>query len=159
MTRKRSMSPFLEGVVSEEVYARLLLRKARAHVVRDRKRGMLATGAQYRDAIHADVVASGGLDAYTGKSLDWHLISTYVNADSQEGGHHYKGGFALLPTVDHVEASANEASFKICAWRTNDAKNDLSVEDFLSLCALVLRHAGYRVEPPEATGTLKVLCS
>jgi hypothetical protein len=53
------------------------------------------------------------------------------------------------PTVDHVEASASAASFKICAWRTNDAKNDLTVEGFLALCARVLAHAGYRVEPPE----------
>lgn len=155
MTRKRPMPPFLEGVVSEDVYARWLLRKAQAHVVRDRKRGMHATGARYRDAIHAAVVASGGLDDYTGEPLDWHLISTYANADSQEGRHHYKAGFALLPTVDHVEASASAASFKICAWRTNDAKNDLSVEGFLALCEKVLRHSGYRIEPPTAAGVLK----
>ncbi|WP_260448061.1 hypothetical protein [Burkholderia stagnalis] len=53
-----------------------------------------------------------------------------------------------MPTVDHVEASASAASFKICAWRTNDAKNDLSVDSFLALCVRVLQHAGCRVEPP-----------
>ncbi|MGF6642431.1 hypothetical protein [Paraburkholderia sp. GAS82] len=147
--RKRQLPPFLDGVVSEDLYVRWLLRKAQAHVNRDRKRGMLATGAQYRDAIHAAVMASGGLDDYTGEPLDWRLISTYANTESQEGRHHYKAGFALLPTVDHVEASASSASFKICAWRTNDAKNDLSVEAFIALCARVLIYAGYRVEPPE----------
>ncbi|RKR45946.1 hypothetical protein [Paraburkholderia sp. BL17N1] len=146
--RKRRLPSFLGGVVSEEVYLRWLLRKAQAHVVRDRARGMTATGAQYRDAIHEAVVASEGLDHYTGEHLDWHLISTYANAESQEGRHHYKAGFALLPTVDHVEASAAAASFKICAWRTNDAKNDLTVDGFLALCERVLRHSGYRVDPP-----------
>lgn len=147
--RKRQLPAFLVGVVSEELYLRWLLRKARAHVVRDRARGMSASGAQYRDAIHAAVLASEGLDHYTGERLDWHLISTYANTESQERRHHYKAGFALLPTVDHVEASASAASFKICAWRTNDAKNDLTVEGFLALCARVLEHAGYRVEPPK----------
>lgn len=147
--RRRQLPPFLDGVVSEDIYVRWLLRKAQAHVNRDRKRGMLAASAQYRDAIHAAVMASGGLDDYTGEPLDWRLISTYANAESQEGRHHYKAGFALLPTVDHVEASASAASFKICAWRTNDAKNDLSVEAFIALCARVLIYAGHRVEPPE----------
>ncbi|CAB3643595.1 hypothetical protein LMG24076_00410 [Trinickia soli] len=81
--------------------------------------------------------------------LDWTLISKYTNAESQEGRHQYKAGFALLPTVDHVEASASSAAFKVCAWRTNDAKNDLSVEGFIALCERVLIHAGYRVDPPE----------
>lgn len=151
--RKRQLPPFLIGVVSEEIYLRWLLRKARAHVVRDRARGMVARGAQYQDVIHAAVLASEGLDHYTGERLDWHLISTYANTESQEGGHHYKAGFALLPTVDHVEVSVSATAFKICAWRTNDAKNDLSVEDFLALCARVLEHAGYCVEPPKEERT------
>jgi len=64
------------------------------------------------------------------------------------GRHAYKLGLALLPTVDHVSASATQASFKICAWRTNDAKNDLSVPDFVALCRRVLEHQGYAVTPP-----------
>ncbi|WP_260437723.1 hypothetical protein [Burkholderia stagnalis] len=91
----------------------------------------------------------GGRDDYTGEELDWTLLSKYANAESQEGRHHYKAGFALLPTVDHVDASASAVAFKVCAWRTNDAKNDLSVDGFIALCARVLIHAGYRVEPPE----------
>jgi hypothetical protein len=31
------------------------------------------------------------------------------------------------------------------AWRTNDAKNDLSCDDFIDLCVSVLRHAGHNV--------------
>ncbi|AHI79220.1 hypothetical protein BTRA_3400 [Burkholderia thailandensis USAMRU Malaysia  len=106
-------------------------------------------GALYRDAIHAAVLASNGRDEYTGEVLDWTLISKYANADSQKGRHHYKARFALLPTVDHVDASINSASFKICAWRTNDAKNDMSVDVFLGLCERVLIHAGYAVKALE----------
>ena len=91
-------------------------------------------------------ILSDGKDAYTGELLDWMLISTYDNDESKIGRHTYKAKFASLPTVDHVDASATEASFKICAWRTNDAKNDLSFDDFLELCRKVLEHDGYRVE-------------
>jgi hypothetical protein len=120
-----------------------------AHVKRDRKRGLSTVGgALYRDAIHGAVLRSQGVDAYTGEALDWHLISQYNNDDSKEGRHHYKAGFALLPTVDHVEASSSSASFLICAWRTNDAKNDLSQAGFIDLCKKVIIHAGYRVEGP-----------
>ena len=103
-------------------------------------------GALCRDAIHGAVSWRQGLNAYTGEELDWHLISQYNNDDSKEGRHHYKAGFALLPTVDHVEASASSASSLICAWRTNDAKNDLSQAGFIDLCKKVIIHAGYMVE-------------
>jgi len=145
--RKHLLPAFLHGRVEPHAYERWLKRKAAAHVKRDRKRQHAGvTGAAYRSAIHQAVTISGGRDAYTGEELDWHLISQYDNDESQSGRHHYKAGFALLPTVDHIEASSSAAAFQICAWRTNDAKNDLSVEAFLQLCARVLKHAGYRVE-------------
>lgn len=146
---KRQLPPFLESTVSRETYERWLLRKAAAHVKRDRKRGHVCAGAAYRDAIHQAVMLSEGRDAYTGEALDWTLISRYDNEESKIGRHAYKSGFALLPTVDHVDSAATSASFKICGWRTNDAKHDLSVEAFLELCRAVLAHAGFRVEKPE----------
>ncbi|PVZ78653.1 hypothetical protein C9426_34215 [Serratia sp. S1B] len=118
-------------------------RKANAHKRRDAKRGLQeVTAARYRDAIHQAVLNSHGRDTYTGEELDWSLISKYDNDASKKGKHHYKADFALLPTVDHLEASASSASFVICSWKTNDAKNDLSKSDFLKLCAKVLLHAG-----------------
>ena len=149
MPEKKHLLPtFLDGIVSPETYDQWLYRKAKAHVKRDRQRGHLnVTGSMYRAAIHEAVVRSAGRDAYTGEKLDWHLISTYDNEQSKEGKHHYKASFALLPTVDHIEASSSSATFHICAWRTNDAKNDLSTEAFLDLCAKVLKHAGYQVQP------------
>ena len=112
---------------------------------RDRSRGHICTISAYKDAIHSAVVSSAGKDAYTGEQLSWDLISTYDNDSSKAGKHLYKAGFALLPTVDHVEASSKSASFKVCAWRTNDSKNDLSHTDFIDLCKRVLEHEGYTV--------------
>ncbi|MGE0115781.1 MAG: hypothetical protein AB7T07_12970 [Steroidobacteraceae bacterium] len=146
MGKKHAIPDFLENVVSPEIYERWLIRKAAAHVKRDRKRGHTCSGSGYRAAIHAAVVASKGKDAYTGEVLDWHLISVYRNEESRHGRHTYKAGFALLPTVDHVSSEATEASFKICAWRTNDAKNDMSYVSLLELGRRLLLHAGYRVE-------------
>jgi hypothetical protein len=44
-------------------------------------------------AIHKAVVASAGLDDYTGQELAWDKISTYDNAKSKEGGRKYKKSF------------------------------------------------------------------
>jgi hypothetical protein len=124
MPRKHSLPAFLEGIVHADSYERWLGRKGAAHVKRDRARGHSAvTHALYKEAIHAAVLLSDGRDSYTGEALNWRLISTYKNEDSKAGRHTYKSGFALLPTVDLVAAGATEASFRICAWRTNDAKN------------------------------------
>jgi hypothetical protein len=144
MPKKHALPLFLEGVVTEEVYERWLKRKAVAHVKRDRKRGRVCAVSSYKEAIHAAVIASNGMDAYTGEQLAWPLISTYDNDDSKDGRHAYKAGFALLPTVDHHQADVHDANFKICAWRTNDAKNDLSLDAFIELCRRVLAHAGAR---------------
>ena len=137
---------FLKGIVPPDAYERWLGRKARAHAKRDKGRGHSdVTNALYKDAIHTDVLLSSGRDAYTNEVLDWHLISSYKNEDSKTVRHAYKSCFALLPTVDHVVAGATEASFRICSWRTNDAKSDVSAADFVELCIKVLTYAGYSV--------------
>jgi|SRR5579872_6941985 len=144
MARKHSLPPFLEGMVDSEAYEKWLARKVVAHVDRDRGRGnSSATRATYKEAIHAAVLLSNGRDAYTGEQLDWQLISKYNNEESKAGRHAFKSGFALLPTVDHITPGGTEASFRICGWRTNDAKNDLSLEHFIDLCAKILTHNGY----------------
>ena len=109
--------------------------------------GNAATHAlgQHRDAIHAAVSMSDGLDCYTGEKLDWSLISKCKNEDSKAGRHAYKAGFAMLPTMDHVDSAVTKATFNICGWRTNDAKHDLSVDSFVDLCRSVLIHQGYQV--------------
>jgi hypothetical protein len=68
---------FLKGMVEETAYFCWLGKKAAAHVKRDRKRGnTTADRKQYLKAIHEAIKASGGLDAYTGKPLNWKLIGT-----------------------------------------------------------------------------------
>ena len=143
---KRSLPPFLEGKVSQPVYERWLKRKAAAHAKRDQARfSDWKSGAGYRTDIHNAVLLSAGRDAYTGEELDWSLLSKYNNEESKAGRHGYKAGFALLPTVDHVESNNRIPAFCICSWRTNDAKHDLSLGSFLFLCEKVLVHHGYVV--------------
>jgi hypothetical protein len=72
--------------------------------------------------------------------LRWDLISKYDNAASSAGRRTYKGTFGDLPTVDHVGDGVGAPDFRICAWRINDAKNDLTYEQFVALCRAVLAH-------------------
>lgn len=140
-TRKYRIPAFLESSVTQPAYESWLRGRAMAHVKRDKKRGNTnATVEAYKSAIHAAVIRSDGRDHYTGEQLDWTLIGRYRNLDSQTHGRRYKAGFALLPSIDHVHDGLGEADFRICAWRTNDAKNDLTHADFVELCRLVVRH-------------------
>jgi hypothetical protein len=123
-------------------YKRWLHRKAQAHVNRDRKRNGKAscTIAGYKAAIHDAVLAGGDRDFYTGEPLDWSLISTFENSAAKAGKSPYKKGFWMLPTVDHTFDEAGKQKFVICSWKLNDAKSDLSLEEFYDLCESVLRH-------------------
>jgi hypothetical protein len=141
-----ALPSFLVGRVDPLVYERWLARKAAAHLKRDRKRGYEGvTGTLYREEIHKAVLASEGRDYYTGEELDWSLLSKYNNAESFAGKHAYKAGFALLPTIDHIESARMNSGFRICSWRTNDSKHDLTHEEFIRLCKLVLHKAGFKV--------------
>ena len=132
---------FLEGLVDQGVYKRWLSRKAKSLVARDKRNGAQVSARIYREAIHQAVLASKGLDVYTGEKLDWTLISQYDNEQSKQDGRDYKHKFALLPTVDHIDDPRHgSANFNICAWRTNDAKHDLGLEEFIALCEKVLAH-------------------
>ena len=136
------MPRFLSAIVEQPSYERWLHRKAAALVRRDRGRGNeTATNEEYKIAIHAAVCESNGKDAYTNEDLDWSLLSKYNNEQSKVHGRVYKRQFALLPSVDHVGDEKGSADFKICAWRTNDAKNDLPYEEFVELCRRVVQSA------------------
>ena len=137
---------FLKKRVDERLYRRWLHRKANAHVKRDRRRGnKSASVAEYKAAIHAAVLNGGKNDAYTREKLRWELISSYNNQKAAAGGRDYKQRFADLPTVDHIGDGKGVPRFVICSWRTNDAKSDLTYENFVSLCKAVLSHKKRRV--------------
>src|SRR4051812_13535264 len=140
-SKKYSLPAFLENRCTQELYFRWLDRKAKAHIKRDRKRGNTSAMREaYMLAIHKAVAASGGHDEYTGEALAWQLISTYDNEESRSGRRAYKKKFALLPTVDHVGDGLAAPDFKICSWRSNDCKNDLSHDELLDFCRAVLAH-------------------
>lgn len=139
--RKYQRPDFLSSKPTQISYENWLDGRAAAHVRRDKKRGnTTATNESYKVAIHRAVLQSGGRDHYTGELLDWTLIGRYSNAESKAKGRHYKATLALLPSVDHVGDGLGEADFKLCAWRTNDAKNDLSHDEFVALCRRVVAH-------------------
>jgi hypothetical protein len=141
--RKYARPAFLNGICDQEKYERWLRRAAKRHVKRDRTRGnRLASAELYRLAIHRAASGGGEFDSYTGERLDWSLICTYNNAEAKAKRRKYKALFALLPSVDHVGDGTGPADFKVCAWRTNDAKNDLSFNEFLELCRRVCKFAG-----------------
>ncbi len=129
----------MSRLVDPNIYKRWLVRKAIAHVKRDKARGnSTATNERYRLAIHQAVCESDGKDAYTNEDLDWSLISTYDNDQSKKSGREYKKKFALLPSVDHVGDGKGVADFKICGWRTNDAKTDMNLDEFIDLCKKIV---------------------
>ena len=76
---------------------------------------------------------------YTGEALRWDLIGQWNNADAEKGGKTYKKKFENLPTVDHKNAEP-VPDFVICSWVANDAKNDLSYDDFVNLCEAVCNY-------------------
>jgi len=135
------LPPALHGKCRQEDYAHWLQQKAHAHAKRDTKRGnAAASAASYKEAIHKAVREAGDRDAYTGKPLRWDLIRKYNNAESKKGKRVYKKHFADLPTVDHENDGQGEPKFKICSWRTNDCKNDLTLNELVEWCALFLSY-------------------
>jgi len=141
-TKKYQLNLSMSALIDQEKYEKWLKNKARTHLKRDKKRGNISsTYESYRVAIHEAVINSNGKDAYTGENLDWSLINEYNNKDSKKYGRDYKKRFALLPTIDHVGDGKGKANFKICSWRTNDAKNDLSYEIFLELCNKIVNYS------------------
>lgn len=142
--RRYQLPDFLfHMALTQDRFEKWLRGRAAAQLKRDRKRGNIcisATGEAYRMAIYQAVVHSKGRDHYTGEALDWSLIGTYSNAESKAKTRAYKATLALLPSIDHVGDGLGEVDFKLCAWRTNDAKNDLTHEAFVSLCRRVVAY-------------------
>jgi hypothetical protein len=133
--------------VDEAAFTRWLHRKAMAHVRRDRQRGRqdVAVG-RYKEQIFRAVEEAGGHDFYTGKPLDWNLISKWDNDDASAKGAEYKREFWNLPTVDHENPRNPASPLRLCSWQVNDAKNDQTVEELLKLADDIRAHIeGYRL--------------
>lgn len=144
-----SCPDFLLGEIDQEKYEKWLRRKALAQLNRDRKRGnSTSQGVDYRDALHSAVIESRGLDYFTGERLDWTLISKYDNEESRSRRREYKKAFAMLPTVDHENDGTGSPRFRICGWRTNDAKSDMTHSELVEFCRKVLNHSRGWVSSP-----------
>lgn len=143
MRSKYPMPDSIKGQCNQAKYSRWLQRKAAAHVKRDKRRArrnmQVPTIALYMQMIHAAVCESSG-DFYTGLPLDWSLISKWDNDSAMMGGAEYKRLFAHLPTVDHTVDGNGSLRFVICASYVNDAKSDLTLNEFYQLCEDVLAH-------------------
>jgi hypothetical protein len=153
---KYPVPEFVSLFMDQARYQRWLGRKADSHKRRDRARGnQEAFRESYMVAIHAAIVRSGGNDEYTGLPLRWDLLGTYDSRLSRLKRRVYKKALADLPTVDHVSVGHGPPDFAICSWRVNDAKHDLSIEEFLVLCRQVLNHLGDPVsgEAPRGNGS------
>jgi hypothetical protein len=138
---KYQIPAFLASEITQPKYQKWLSGRAVAQLRRDKKRGnTTATTEAYKLAIHQAVSRCGAYDDYTGELLEWSLLGQYRNAESKAQKRLYKARFALLPSVDHIGDGLSGADFKICAWRTNDAKSDLTHEQFVALCRRVVAH-------------------
>jgi len=140
-SRKYQQPDFLNTILTQANYEKWLNGRAVAHCRRDRARdNTTACNEAYKTAIHRAVLHSGGHDHYTGELLNWSLAGQYNNAESKADGRRYKASLALLPSIDHVGDGLGEADFRLCAWRTNDAKNDLTHDEFVALCRRVVAY-------------------
>ena len=134
-------SPEWMPEAASRVYPAWVQRKAVTLCKRDQKRDGLGNVQEYRLAIHAAVLASAGLDHWTGEWLHWELIGTYDNREATAGGSEHKRNYAMLPTIDH-RTNRPEPDFVVCAWRSNDAKHDMSPEELIAFCRLVVKRHG-----------------
>lgn len=142
MLKKKYKLPEGFPKVDQSDYERWLQRKAQSLVKRDRQWLKEQNSEKklvikvYKKAIHKAVCECKGVDAYTGEKLRWDLLSKWDNSRAEKEKENYKKKFVLLPVIDHAK-KFGVANFKICSWRTNDAKNDLPLPEFIELCKKV----------------------
>ena len=126
--------------LGDEDYRKMLQRKAVAVTRRDKRRDGKYSVKEAIKAIHEAFHRCNGFDPYDGSKLDPKLLGTYDNNRSKEKGAAYKREMAMLPTIDHVTAKP-VPDFEIVSWQTNDAKGDMSPDEFIAYCYRVVEIA------------------
>ena len=126
--------------LSDEDYSDLIRKKAVAVTRRDKRRDGKYTVKQAIEAINQAFHRCNGFDPYDGSKLDPGLLGEYKNEEAKAEGAEYKKRFAMLPTIDHVTAKP-VADFEIVSWQTNDAKGDMSPDEFIAYCHRVVEIA------------------
>ncbi|QNI81813.1 hypothetical protein SynRS9907_00965 [Synechococcus sp. RS9907] len=126
--------------LSDEKYSELIQRKAVAVTRRDKRRDGKYSVKEAIEAIHQAFHRCNGFDPYDGSKLDPELLGEYKNDEAKAQRAAYKRRFAMLPTVDHVAAEP-VPDFEIVSWQTNDAKGDMSPDEFIAYCHRVVEIA------------------
>ena len=122
-------------------YSKFLTRKAAALRRRDAKRGGTYSLVEAKQAIYKAFCESDGLDPYDGLPMDPSLIGAYDNESSKLERAGYKKRFSRLPTIDHINGEP-VAEFMVLSWQTNDAKGDMSPEEYINHCRAVVARWG-----------------
>ena len=123
--------------IENSIYKKTLNRNAVVITKRDKKRGGTYQVKEAMDAIDAAFHRCDGTDPYDGMPLDCALLGTDDIAASQVGGATDKREFSRLPTVVHINAGP-VAEFEIVSRQTNDAKGDMTPEEFIGYCQAVV---------------------
>ena len=118
----------------------MLQRKAVAVTRRDKRRDGKYSVKEAIEAIHQAFHRCNGFDPYDGSKLDPELLGTDKNEEAKAQGADYKKRFAMLPIVDHITAEP-VPDFEIVSWQTNDAKGDMSPDEFIAYCRCVVQIA------------------
>ena len=126
--------------LGDEDYRKMLQRKAVAVTRRDKRRDGKYSVKEAIKAIHEAFHRCNGFDPYDGSKLAPELLGEYKNEDAKAEGAAHKRRFAMLPTVDHVTAKP-VPDFEIVSWQTNDAKGDMSPDEFIAYCRRVVQNA------------------
>jgi hypothetical protein len=133
----------LAGTVSQHDYDTWLANKAGNLLKKDKRRNrpcaLHATLRMYKQEIHGAVIARGTIDPYTGDTLRWDLIHTWINEKGKARNDIVKQ-FYLLPTVDHKDPLSDKIDFEICSWLINTCKSNQTPHEFLAMCKKIVSH-------------------
>ena len=98
------------------------------------------SGQECKEAIHAEFCASDGIDPYDGQPMDESPRKQYDNDTSTKGRTDYKRWLYRLPTINQINGD-HIAELEIVSWQTNDAKGDMTPEEFIGYCHAVVAKA------------------
>ena len=97
---------------------------------------------KYFTAVCKAIKSCEGKDYYTGKPLNWQITLE----PKKESPDREKQGVETAErqervTFDHLNGrNLEDLQFALCAGKTNDAKNDLTEDEFLALCEAVYNY-------------------
>ena len=145
---KYFLPDFLVGRIPLVDYRKWLFGRGEQLFLKDRKRqkpcAIGRNSAFYSALIHAAVNRSGQTDPFTGQPLAWELVGTWDSSSSAVHDPAVMKKFALLPSVDHIDPSADTLQFEICSFEINKCKSSLNPAEFVAQCRRIVEFRGKR---------------